>query len=119
MELFNYGCLVTAAFGQTRHNIKSKAISVTAHGSLYCCEMLRIPRRLDSQLTDGDEVFSLTSGPPIWSPKRNFSVAVIHFYHRLSRHQGLMLAEGLGKLIKTIHLIGFRTRDLPAFSLVP
>jgi hypothetical protein len=27
--------------------------------------------------------------------------------------------EGLGKLIKIIHLIGSRTRDLPACSIVP
>jgi hypothetical protein len=31
----------------------SKAISVTGHGGLYGCEMLRIPHCLDNQLTDG------------------------------------------------------------------
>jgi hypothetical protein len=31
----------------------------------------------------------------------------------LSKPQGLVRPEGLGKLIKIVHLIGSRTRDLP------
>jgi hypothetical protein len=31
----------------------------------------------------------------------------------MSKSQGLVRLEGLGKLIKIIHLIGSRTRDLP------
>jgi hypothetical protein len=41
-----------------------------------------------------------------------------HFCQRLSRPQGLCAA---GKIwsIEKIHLIGTRTRDLPAYSIVP
>jgi hypothetical protein len=41
------------------HNM-IKAISVTGHQSLKDCEMLRIPHCLDSWLTDGGKVASLT-----------------------------------------------------------
>jgi hypothetical protein len=32
MEIFNYGCLVTAAFGQTRHNIMDIRGTYTVNG---------------------------------------------------------------------------------------
>jgi hypothetical protein len=38
---------------------------------------------------------------------------------RLSRPQGLLRLEGLGKFKKFVHLIGTRTIDLPACSIVP
>jgi hypothetical protein len=42
-----------------------------------------------------------------------------HLCWRLSKPQGLVPQEGLGKLKEFIHLIGSRTRDLPACSIVP
>jgi hypothetical protein len=44
--------------------IKSKAITVTGHGSPYSCETLRLPHFRDSQFTDSGEVVSLTRRPP-------------------------------------------------------
>jgi hypothetical protein len=40
--------------------LKNKTIPVTGRGDLYGCEMLRIPHCLDSRLTDGGAVVSLT-----------------------------------------------------------
>jgi hypothetical protein len=37
----------------------------------------------------------------------------------MSKPQGLVRPEGLGKLIKIINLIGSRTHDLPACSIMP
>jgi hypothetical protein len=41
-----------------------------------------------------------------------------HFYYRLSRPQG-QSAAGRIRSIEKIHLIGTRSRDLPACSIVP
>jgi hypothetical protein len=40
-----------------------KAIPVTGHGYPYGCEMWRLPHFLDTLLTDGGEVLSLTRRP--------------------------------------------------------
>jgi hypothetical protein len=40
--------------------IKNKAIHLTGRGGLWGCEMLRIPHSVDSRLTDGGKVVSLT-----------------------------------------------------------
>jgi hypothetical protein len=37
----------------------------------------------------------------------------------MSKPQGLLRPEGLGKLIKIIHLIGSRTGDLPVCNIAP
>jgi hypothetical protein len=42
---------------------KGDAISVTGRGGAYACETSRLPHFLDSQLTDGGEVVSLTRQP--------------------------------------------------------
>jgi hypothetical protein len=46
--------------------------------------------------------------------KRYFSASCTHFCYRLSIVRGLVRPQGLSKLIKIIHLIVSRTRDLPA-----
>jgi hypothetical protein len=46
---------------------KAKAVPVTGHEGPYGCETLRLPHFLDSRLTDGGEVFSLTRRPPFTS----------------------------------------------------
>jgi hypothetical protein len=38
---------------------------------------------------------------------------------RLSKPQGVMRLEGLGKFKKFVHLIGTRINDLPVCSIVP
>jgi hypothetical protein len=47
------------------------------------------------------------------------SVSGSHLYQRLSKPQGLVRLEGLGKLIKMIHLKLSGPRDPPACSVVP
>jgi hypothetical protein len=75
----------------------SKAIPVTGRGGLYGCKMLRIPHCLDSQLTDGGKVVSPTHQLYL-TPQKHFSASGIHFCQRLSKPQGLVRPEGLGKL---------------------
>jgi hypothetical protein len=53
---------------------KGKSIRVTGHRGPLGCETLRTPHFLDSRLTDGGEVVSLTSRPPFTpSPPRQIS----------------------------------------------
>jgi hypothetical protein len=44
--------------------LRVKAVPVRGHRGVQDCEMLRVPHCLDSRLTDGDEVVSLTRRPP-------------------------------------------------------
>jgi hypothetical protein len=76
--------------------------------------MLRIPHFLDNRLTDGGKVV-----PPLFTSQKHyyFYVSGTHFYYRLSKPQGLVRPEGLGKFKN--HLIEYRTRDLPVCSVVP
>jgi hypothetical protein len=52
-------------------------------------------------------------------PQTFFSVSGTHFYQRLSKPKSLVRLEALGKLKTVNDLIGSRTRDLPACSIVP
>jgi hypothetical protein len=81
--------------------------------------MLGIPHCLDSRLTDGGEVVSLTHRPRFTPQKHSLSASDVHLCQRLSKSQGLVRPAGLGKLKKFIHLIAPRTLDLPACSIVP
>jgi hypothetical protein len=95
-----------------------KIVPVTGRGGLLGCEMLRIPHCLDSRLTDGGKFVSPTHRPRSTPQKHYFSASCNHFCKRTSEPQGLMWSEGkIGK--KFIHLIGSRTRDLPAYTIVP
>jgi hypothetical protein len=51
-----------------RYN-KGKAIPVTDRGGLQGCETSRLPQFLDSRLTDGGEIVSLTCRPPFIPPE--------------------------------------------------
>jgi hypothetical protein len=77
--------------------------------------MLRLPHFLDNWLTDVGEVVSLTHRPP-FTPRK---IPGSHFYLRLSRAQGHNAAGRIRSIEKSSDLIGFRTRDLPASSIVP
>jgi hypothetical protein len=81
--------------------------------------MLRIPHCLDSRLTGGGKVVSPTHFPRSTPQKHYLSVSGSHFCYRLSEPQGLVRPEGLGQLKKFLHLIGSRTRDFAACSIVP
>jgi hypothetical protein len=50
--------------------------------------------------------------------KHYFSAPGTHLRHRLSKPQGLVRPEGLGNLKKFSDLVGSRTRNLPACSIV-
>jgi hypothetical protein len=50
--------------------------------------------------------------------KHYFYASGTHFCKSLSKPQGLVRPEGLGKLINIIHLIGSRTRDLPVCNII-
>jgi hypothetical protein len=65
--------------------------------------MLRIPHCLDSRLTDGGKVVSAKHPPHFTIPKHYyeyFYVSGTHFRKRLSKPQGLVGPEGLGKFKK-------------------
>jgi hypothetical protein len=80
--------------------------------------MLRIPHCVDSRLTDGSTIDSLTLRPSLYCPE-NFSPSDTHFCQRLSKPEGLVRPEELGTLIRLVHLIGYRTHDLLTRSSVP
>jgi hypothetical protein len=81
--------------------------------------MLRIPHCLDNRLTDGGKAVNPMHRPH-FTPQKHyyFYVSGTHFRSRLSELQGLVRLEGLRKLRKYIHFIGYRTRDLPACGVV-
>jgi hypothetical protein len=74
---------------------------------------------LDNRLTDGGGDVSPTHRPRSTPQKHYFCASGTHLCSRLSESQGLVQSEGLGNLKKTIHLIGSRTRDRRACSIVP
>jgi hypothetical protein len=55
--------------------LKVKAILVTGHGVPLGCEKARLPHFLDSWLTDGGEVVSLTSRN-LFTPPERFLVLI-------------------------------------------
>jgi hypothetical protein len=56
---------------------------------------------------------ALRAGRCFTPQKHYFYASDTHFCLRLSKPRGLVRPEGLGKLIKIIHLMRSRTRDLP------
>jgi hypothetical protein len=81
--------------------------------------MLGIPHCLGSRLTDGGKVVSLMHCPCSAPQKHYFYASGTHFCWTLTKPDGLVLLEGLGKLKTFLHLIGSRTHDLPACSIAP
>jgi hypothetical protein len=74
--------------------------------------MLGIPHCLDNWLRDDGEV-SLKRRPRS-SPQKHFiSACGSNFSYRIGKPHDLVRPEGLGKLIKIIHLIGAQTHDIP------
>jgi hypothetical protein len=77
--------------------------------------MSNLPHFLNNRLTDGGEVVSLMRRRPL--PPGRF-LALIYVRSRVNSRATERL-EGLGKLKKSNDLIGDRTHDLPACSIVP
>jgi hypothetical protein len=72
--------------------------------------MSRLPYFLDSRLTDGGEVVSLTRRPP-FTPRK---IPGTHFSLRPSPPQGHSAAGMIRSIEKSNYLIGNRNCDLPA-----
>jgi hypothetical protein len=70
------GCIELATIAQRS---PTKAITVRGRGGLQGCEMLRIPHWLDSRLTEGGKVFSLTYQPRSTPQKHYFSASGTNF----------------------------------------
>jgi hypothetical protein len=97
---------------------KGKDILVTGRGGPWGCERSRLPHYLDKRLTDGGKVVSPTRRPP-FTPRFHFLKFLIPISVRgWVDTSAIMRPGGLRKLEK-IHLIGTRSRDLPACSIVP
>jgi hypothetical protein len=62
---------------------------------------------------------ALRTGHCFTPQKHYFYASGTHFCWKLSKPQGLVRPEGFGKLIKIIHLIESRTRDLPVCNIAP
>jgi hypothetical protein len=73
-------------------------IPVKGRGGHWGWEMLRISHCIDNRITDGGKFVSLTHRPRSNNQKHYCSASGIHFCHRLSGCQDVVLPEGLGKL---------------------
>jgi hypothetical protein len=73
------------------------------------------PHFLDNLLTDGGEIVSLTRRPP-FTPRK---IPGTHLGLKLSRPQGHNAAGKIRSIENSNDLIGNRTRDLLACSIVP
>jgi hypothetical protein len=62
--------------------------------------MLETPQRLDNLLADGHTVVSPTHRPRSTTQKHYFSLSGTLYCQRLSKLQGLVRPEGLGKFKK-------------------
>jgi hypothetical protein len=74
---------------------ESKAIAVTGGGGPQCCETSRIPHFLDNQLTDGDEVVSLTPGRALPTQEDSWYSFLLEVQ---STPSAIVQLEGLGKM---------------------
>jgi hypothetical protein len=77
-------------------------------------EASRLPHFLDSRLTDGGEVVSLTRRPPLTAGR----FFVLFSVKRHSRTQGQSAAGSIRPIEKSNDLAENRTRDLPSCSIV-
>jgi hypothetical protein len=84
------------------------------------CEMLWIPHCLDNRLIDGGKAVSPTHRP-YFTPQKHYylNVSGTHFCSRLTKPQGLVRPEGLGKFKNSPHRVSNpRTFRHYVFSLV-
>jgi hypothetical protein len=101
--LFIYICV---GCGQVGIEKKDKAAPVAGHQDSHF---------LNIWLTYGGQVVSLICQPP-FAPRK---IPGTHFCQRLSRPQGDSVAGGIRLIGKSIDLMGNRSRDVAASSIVP
>jgi hypothetical protein len=89
-------CLPTVTFSAVSYVFNGKSGS----RDLYGCEILRIPRYLDTWLRDGGEVVSLKRRTRSTPHELFFSAFGTHFSDRLNEPQRPVRLEGLCKLKK-------------------
>jgi hypothetical protein len=75
---------------------------------------LRLPHFLDKLFADGGEDASFTRRPP-FTPRK---ILGTHFCQRLSPAQGHIAHRMIRSIEKSNDIVN-RTRDLPAYSIVP
>jgi hypothetical protein len=73
--------------------------------------MLRISHCLDNRLTDGGKFVSPMHRMRSTLQKHYFSASGTHFCYRLSKSQGLIRPEGLGKLEKSTTITSTNTNN--------
>jgi hypothetical protein len=78
--------------------------------------MSRLPHFVDSPFTDGGQGVNLRRWPAGLSPRK---IPGTDFYYRLSRPHGHIAAARIRSFEQRNDLIGNRTRDIPACSIVP
>jgi hypothetical protein len=74
---------------------------------------------LDNRLTNGGEAVTVTHRPRSTPQNLFFNFCLWYSFQRVNKPQGLVWPEGLYKLIKFNYLVGFRTHDRQACSIVP
>jgi hypothetical protein len=79
------------------------------------CKTSRLPHFLDNRLIDGGEAVSLTHRPPFIYRK----IPDTHFCYRLGRLHGHRADGRIMSIEKSNDHIGNRTRNLPAYIIVP
>jgi hypothetical protein len=98
-----------------KRKVKLCCIRLWRHIGLWDVEAITFS--LDNRLTDGGKVVSLTRTQPFTSVYLPGTLVLISTTGLVDL-RAIVSLEGLGKL-KIIHLIGTKTRDLPACSIVP
>jgi hypothetical protein len=109
-ELADISCKYRIA--QSRKHV-GQAVRVTGRGGPWSCE-LWLTHFLDNPAHCGSYVASLTCWPSFTS--RN--IPGIHSVRRLSKPQGYSAAGSIRSIEKSNYLIGNRTQDLPACTIV-
>jgi hypothetical protein len=96
-------------------NKKDKVTPVNVCEDPKGCDTSRFPHLLDSRLTDGGEVVSLTRMPSFASRE----IPGTYFCQRLSTSQDCSAAGRIRSIETSSGLFGNRTRDLSACNILP
>jgi hypothetical protein len=107
----NYDFWQTELLGKKK---KGKDIRLTSYEGPKVCKTSKLPHSLDNRLIYGGEAVRLSHRPP-FSPRK---ILGTHFCQRLSRPQGHSAVGRIRYIEKSNNLIGIRTRDFSACSVM-